>query len=311
MMDVITARGLSKFYGKTRGIEGLTMSIPSGAVYGFLGPNGAGKTTTIRCLLGMLKPTDGEAEVFGTRIGLDGSAMRRRIGYVAGEVKLYEKETGRWHLEYVAGFRGGRGALTDDLLERFDFDPSKKVKELSKGNKQKLALILGMAHDPELLILDEPTSGLDPLNQELVYSVIDERVSAGRTVFLSSHILSEVERVCDRVGIIRSGHLVAEEGVKALLAKRLREMEITFAEPADPSFLNGVPGVDNVVAVSDTVLTARVKGDSVDAVIKRLAQCRLADVRIQRASLEDVFLEYYRAQATDEESVAVEGGEER
>jgi ABC-2 type transport system ATP-binding protein len=307
-MDAISAQGLTKYYGKTRGVEDLTMSVPEGAVYGFLGPNGAGKTTTIRCLLGMLKPTAGASEVLGERITLDGAALRRRIGYVAGEVRLYDKETGHWHLDYVAGFRGSKGALTKGLLERFDFDPSKKVKELSKGNKQKLALILGMAHDPELLILDEPTSGLDPLNQEAVYSVIDERVAAGRTVFLSSHVLSEVERVCDRVGIIRSGRLVAEEGVKALLGKRLREIEVTFAEPVDPGFLDAVPGLDNVLAVSDTVFSARAKGDVVDAVIKRIAERRVADLRIQQASLEDVFFEYYRAADGDEGHVSAGGG---
>ena len=308
-MDVITTRGLTKYYGKTRGVEDLSMCVPEGAVYGFLGPNGSGKTTTIRCLLGMLKPSGGEASVFGKRVALDGSATHARIGYVAGEVRLYEKETGRWHMDYVAGLRGGKGDLTDDLIERFEFDPTKRVKELSKGNKQKLALLLGMAHDPELLILDEPTSGLDPLNQESVYAVIDERVAAGRTVFLSSHVLSEVERVCDRVGIIRDGHLAAEENVKSLLGKRLRELEVVFAEATEPEFLSGLPGVDNVIALSPNTLAARAKGDVVDDVIKRLAQRRVVDVRIQQASLEDVFLEFYRG---DEPAPrAVEGGEAR
>lgn len=293
-MDVISTHSLTKYYGKTKGVADLTMSVPAGAVYGFLGPNGAGKTTTIRCLLGMLKPTSGGAEVLGEAVTLDGAALRHRVGYVAGEVHLYERETGRWHLDYVAGFRGGRGVLTDELLERFEFDPTRRVKELSKGNKQKLALILGMAHDPELLILDEPTSGLDPLNQEAVYAVIEERVAAGRTVFLSSHVLSEVERVCDTVGIIRSGHLVAEEGVKELLGKRLREVEIVFGEPAGPELLAGLDGVDNVAAVNESTLIARAKGDALDALIKRVAITRVVDVRIQQASLEDVFLEFYR-----------------
>lgn len=294
MPDVITTTDLTKFYGKTRGVEGLSMRVPHGAVYGFLGPNGAGKTTTIRCLLGMLKPTAGFAEVLGHRVTLDGTDMRTRVGYVAGEVRLYDRETGAWHLDYVAGLRGGRGVLADELVERFEFDPSKKVKELSKGNKQKLALILGMAHDPELLILDEPTSGLDPLNQEAVYSVIDERVAAGRTVFLSSHVLSEVERVCDRVGIIRDGHLVAEESTKDLLGKRLRHVEVTFAEPVDETLLTAIPGVDNVRLLGEQTLTARVKGDAVDTVIKRLATHRVLDVYMHKASLEDVFLEFYR-----------------
>jgi ABC-2 type transport system ATP-binding protein len=309
MGDVITTSELTKFYGKTRGVEKLSMCVPAGAVYGFLGPNGAGKTTTIRCLLGMLKPTSGSAQVLGERVGLDGTELRRRIGYVAGEVKLYDKETGHWHLDYVAGFRGGHGALERELIERFEFDPSKRVKELSKGNKQKLALILGMAHDPELLILDEPTSGLDPLNQEAVYSVIDERVAAGRTVFLSSHVLSEVERVCDRVGIIRSGRLVAEESTETLLGKRLREFEVSFAEPVTPEFLASIPGVDHVFNLSETSISARVKGEAVDSVIKRIAERTVLDVHMHRASLEDVFLEYYRdedapASATDERGEA-------
>ena len=308
-MDVISTSGLTKYYGKARGVEDLTMAVPQGAVYGFLGPNGAGKTTTIRCLLGMLKPTAGSSSVLGERVTLDGAALRRRVGYVAGEVRLYEKETGRWHLDYVAGFRGTKGPLTAELLERFDLDPSRRVKELSKGNKQKLALILGMAHDPELLILDEPTSGLDPLNQEAVYSVIEERVAAGRTVFLSSHVLSEVERVCDKVGIIRSGRLVAEEGVKSLLGKRLREVEVTFADPVEASLLGELPGVDSVVAVYDQSLAARVRGDAIDGVLKRIASRKVSDIRIQHASLEDVFLEFYRGD--DATHANDEGGEVR
>ena len=307
-MDVISTQSLTKYYGKTKGVADLTMCVPQGAVYGFLGPNGAGKTTTIRCLLGLLKPTSGSGTLLGETVTLDGASLRHRIGYVAGEVRLYEKETGRWHLQYVAGLRGGKGVLTDELLERFEFDPSRRVRELSKGNKQKLALILALAHDPELLILDEPTSGLDPLNQESVYDVIKERVAEGRTVFLSSHVLSEVERVCDTVGIIRGGHLVAEEGVKALLGKRLRHVAVDFVEPVDPAFIASVPGLDNVTATGPTGLTARVRGDAVDALIKRIAERQVVDLRMQQASLEDVFLEYYRDTATPEPT---EGGEER
>ncbi|NLG66965.1 MAG: ABC transporter ATP-binding protein [Actinobacteria bacterium] len=293
-MDVISTRNLTKFYGKTRGIEGLSLSVPAGAVYGFLGPNGAGKTTTIRCLLGMLKPTAGDATLLGRRVTLRDSAVRRRIGYVPGEVRLYERESGHWHLDYAAGFRGGRGALTDQLLERLAFDPTRRVKELSKGNKQKLALILGMAHDPELLILDEPTSGLDPLNQEEVHRILEERVAAGRTVFLSSHVLSEVERVCERVGVVRSGRLVAEENVHDLLGKRLRHVAVTFAEPTPASFLAALPGVDGVTAHNEFTLTARAKGNVVDKVVKRMAERSVVDLTIQPAGLEEVFLEFYR-----------------
>ncbi|MCX8006935.1 MAG: ABC transporter ATP-binding protein [Coriobacteriia bacterium] len=305
MAGIIECVGLTKYYGKTRGVEGLSLEVPEGSVYGFLGPNGAGKTTTIRCLLGVLRPTAGEARLFGQRVTLDGSTLRRRVGYVPGEIRLFEKETGRWHIDYVAGLRGARPVASDDLIARLDFDPSRRVKELSKGNKQKLALILGLMHAPEVLILDEPTSGLDPLNQETVFSIIEERVRDGATVFLSSHVLSEVERICDRVGIIRQGRLAAEESVRDLLDKRLRELVVSFAEPVDAAFFDGVPGLANLEQRSPSTFVARVKGDHLDDVVKRLATKRVVDLSIQHASLEEVFMEFYRS----EDSVEVTGGE--
>ncbi|MBN2823030.1 MAG: ABC transporter ATP-binding protein [Coriobacteriia bacterium] len=276
-------------------------------VFGFLGPNGAGKTTTIRCLLGMLKPTAGQVRLFGEEVQLDGASLRRKIGYVAGEVQAYEKETGRWHIDYVSGLRGGRGALTDELIERLEFDPGRRVKELSKGNKQKLALILGLMHDPDLLILDEPTSGLDPLNQETVFDIIQERVSGGATVFLSSHILSEVERVCERVGIIRNGTLVAEESMKSLLGKRLRELNVTFAGPVDVSFFDGIQGVTRVSVLSPATVNARVRGGDLDALIKRLAGKPIVDLSIEHASLEEVFMEFYREDGAAADVASAEG----
>lgn len=298
MGATIECVGLSKFYGKHRGIEGLSFEVPSGATFGFLGPNGAGKTTTIRCLLGMLRPTGGEARVFGQRVSLDGAELRRRIGYVPGEVNLYEKQTGRWHIEYISRFRGGAAPLAEELVERLAFEPERKVKELSKGNKQKLALILGMMHDPELLMLDEPTSGLDPLNQEVVFDIVSERVAAGATLFLSSHILSEVERVCDRVGIIREGALVAQERVETLLHRHLRSMNVSFADPVDATALAGLPGVEGVVVRDEYSLAATVKGENLDALVKRLAQYRVTDLELEHASLEEVFVEYYREDAS-------------
>lgn len=308
MTTVVECMGLTKYYGKTRGVEDLTLSVPEGMVFGFLGPNGAGKTTTIRCLLGMLKPTAGESRLFGEHVTLDGANLRRRIGYVPGEVKAYDKETGRWHIDYVAGLRGERGALTDELIERLEFDPSRRVKELSKGNKQKLALILGLMHDPELLILDEPTSGLDPLNQETVFAIIEERVANGATVFLSSHILSEVERICERVGIIRRGHLVAEENVKGLLGKRLRELNVTFADVVDPAFLADVDGMSRITLTGPNTINARVKGDHLDDLIKRLATRPVRDLSIEHASLEEVFMEFYRDEENGASETPAEGG---
>jgi len=313
MSATIECAGLTKFYGKHRGIEQLSFEVPKGATFGFLGPNGAGKTTTIRCLLGMLKPTGGEARVFGERVHLDGAQLRKRIGYVPGEVNLYDKQTGRWHIEYIARFRGGSVPLADELVERLEFEPGRKVKELSKGNKQKLALILGMMHDPELLVLDEPTSGLDPLNQEIVFDIVAERAAAGATLFLSSHILSEVERVCDRVGIIREGTLVAEERVEDLLHRHLRRMQVSLAESADASVLAGVPGVEGVEVLDDHTMAATVKGEDLDALVKRLAQFRVTELEIEHASLEEVFVEYYRDAGTlpgEGKPADIEGGED-
>jgi len=304
MDTAIDVGGLTKYYGKTRGIEDLTFSVAAGQAFGFLGPNGAGKTTTIRCLLGMLKPTAGAASLLGQTVTLDGARLRRRIGYVPGEVRLYENETGRWLLDYVSGLRGSAPSSQTELLEQLEFDPTKRVKHLSKGNKQKLALVIALMHDPELLILDEPTSGLDPLNQQTVFEILGRRRAAGATVFFSSHILPEVEKVCDRVGIVREGRLVAEEDITSLLHKRIRRLEVTFAEPVDAGFLEGLPGLSDIEAFSTHTLRAVVKGEEMDGVLRRVCERRVRDIEIMHADLEEVFLEYYRG-------TAPEGGEAR
>jgi len=296
--------GLTKFYGKTRGVEDLTLRVPVGSTYGFLGPNGAGKTTTIRCLLGMLRTTAGEARLFGEKVVLDGAAIRKRVGYVAGEVHLYDRETGQWHIDYLSGLRGVKPTSAADLIERLEFDPTKRVKQLSKGNKQKLALLLGLMHDPELLLLDEPTSGLDPLNQQTVFAILGERVNAGATLFLSSHVLSEVEKICTRVGIIREGHLVAEEAMADLLAKRLRRLDVTFDEPVPADLLSGIEGVSNIERFSAVQLRATVLGGAIGEVLRRVAAHPVNDIEIERASLEDVFLRFYRGDEATESTSA-------
>jgi ABC-2 type transport system ATP-binding protein len=289
---VIRCEGLTKFYGKSRGIEDLTLEVRPGQLYGFLGPNGAGKTTTIRCLLSMLRPTGGKAYLFEEEVGVDGRELRRRIGYVAGDVALFEKQTGQWMIDYVSGLRGGPGPSTKELCERLQFDPSRKVKELSKGNKQKLALVIALMHDPELLILDEPTSGLDPLNQQVVFDIIEERTREGGTLFLSSHILSEVERVCERVAIIRAGTVVAEESVEVLLDKALRTAEITYFDPVPDSLLEDVPGVTCIERTGPDSIKATIGGD-IDGAIRRLMERPIKDIEIERATLEEIFLEFY------------------
>ncbi len=289
---VIRCENLTKYYGKSRGVDNLSFEVRPGQIYGFLGPNGAGKTTTIRCLLSMLRPTSGAAYLFDQQVGVDGRELRRRIGYVAGDVALYEKQTGQWMIDYVSGLRGKRPASSKALCERFQFDPTRRVKELSKGNKQKLALVLALMHDPELLIFDEPTSGLDPLNQQIVFDILEERTRDGATLFLSSHILSEVERVCERVAIIRAGTVVAEESVKSLLDKAMRRAKVTYREPVSDEMLAGIPGTSNVERIAEDTITATIASD-IDAALRRLLEHPIKDIEIEHATLEEVFLQYY------------------
>jgi ABC-2 type transport system ATP-binding protein len=289
---VIRCDGLTKYFGKSRGIEDLTFEVRPGQIHGFLGPNGAGKTTTIRCLLSMLRPTKGRAYLFDQEVGVAGHELHRRVGYVAGDVAFFEKQTGQWMIDYVSGLRGGPGSSTVELCERLQFDPSRKIKELSKGNQQKLALVIALMHDPDLLIMDEPTSGLDPLNQQVVFDIIEERTNAGATLFLSSHILSEVERVCERVTIIRAGSVVAEESVETLLDRALRTVEVTYVEPVSEEMLQGIPGVTGIERIGEYGITATVASD-IDGALHKIMQKPIKDIQIEHASLEEIFLEYY------------------
>src|SRR5437763_14434193 len=209
MPAVIQTEKLSKSYGEHRGIVDVDLEVQGGEVFGFLGPNGAGKTTTIRTVLDLIRPTSGRALVFGIDSRADPVAIHRRAGYIPGEFTLYDRLTGGQTIEYFGNLRGGVDkGYQRSLIERFDIDPKRRFKELSKGNKQKIGLVIALQHQPELLILDEPTSGLDPLVQQSFFELVREARDAGRTVFLSSHILSEVERTCDRVAIIRDGRIV-------------------------------------------------------------------------------------------------------
>src|SRR6476661_6487149 len=206
MPPVIRTERLSKAYGVHRGITELDLEVAEGEIFGFLGPNGAGKTTTMRVLLDLIRPTSGRAEVFGIETTVDPVAIHKRIGYLPGEFDLYDRLTGAQTITYFGNLRGGVDrAYVAELVERLDLDPSRRFKEYSRGNKQKVGLIVALQHRPDLLILDEPTSGLDPLVQQTFFEVIREAKEAGRTIFLSSHIIDEVDRTCDRVAIIRDG----------------------------------------------------------------------------------------------------------
>ena len=247
-MAVIETERLTKFYGTHRGIVDVGLVVEQGEVYGFLGPNGAGKTTTIRLLLDLIRPTAGRALVFGVETTVDPVAIHRRVGYLPGEFALFDRLTGGQTIEYFANLRGRIDPRYQaDLVERFDLDPSRRYKEYSKGNKQKVGLVIALQHRPDLLVLDEPTSGLDPLVQQTFFELLRDTVAEGRTAFLSSHVLGEVEKTCDRVAIIRDGQIVAIDRVEALRDLARHQVELRFAAPVDAAEFSSLPGVSDVL----------------------------------------------------------------
>lgn len=289
---IIQTEKLTKTYGQSRGIIDLNLTVEEGEVFGFLGPNGAGKSTTIRTLLDLIRPTAGRALIFGLDSHKNMLEIHRRTGILPGELALYPKLTGEQNIRYLANLRGNVDwACVRELAERINADLSKQVKNYSSGNKQKIGLIQAFMHKPELLILDEPTSGLDPLVQQEFYKLIKEAKAAGQTVFLSSHILPEVERVCDRIGIIREGRLVAVETVSALKAKAVRQLEIVFADNAPLNEFANLPGVRDVTAQNGH-LRCKVVG-SLDDVIKAAARHTVVNVITEEPNLEEIFLAYY------------------
>jgi ABC-2 type transport system ATP-binding protein len=298
MTAVIELEKLTKSYGSHRGIVDLDLTVNEGEAFGFLGPNGAGKTTTIRTILDHIHPTSGKARVFGIDTTVDPVAIHRRIGYLPGEFVLYNNLTGGQTLEYFANLRGGVDKLyQQDLIARLDVDPSRKFREYSKGNKQKIGLIIALQHRPELLLLDEPTSGLDPLVQQEFYGVIREAKAEGRTVFLSSHILSEVEKTCDRVAIIRDGRLARVDRTAALRDLAHHQVELVFTDTVPVEAFRSLPGVSEVVA-EDHILRMRVAG-SMTPVVQAAARYELADFVSREPSLEETFLAEYGRTAVE------------
>jgi ABC-2 type transport system ATP-binding protein len=292
MTAVIHTEKLTKSYGSHRGIVDVDLDVSEGEVFGFLGPNGAGKTTTIRVLLDLLRPTSGKATVFGIETSADPVAIHRRIGYIPGEFALYDRLTGHQTLEYFANLRGGVDrAYQRMLIERFEIDPTRRFREYSKGNKQKIGLVIALQHRPDLLILDEPTSGLDPLVQQSFYSLVREAKGEGRTVFLSSHILSEVERTCDHVAIIRDGRLVRVDRTEALRDLAHHQVEIRFTDSAPAAAFSALPGVSDVV-VEDHSLRLRVFGP-ITPVVQAAAHYELLDFVSREPTLEETFLAEY------------------
>jgi ABC-2 type transport system ATP-binding protein len=272
--------------------------VRAGEVFGFLGPNGAGKTTTIRILLDLIRPTGGRALVFGVESTADPVAIHRRVGYLPGEFGLYDKLTGAETIEYFANLRGGVDpAYVRSLVERLDLDPSRRYSEYSKGNKQKVGLVVALQHRPELLILDEPTSGLDPLIQQVFFDLVREARAEGRTVFLSSHVISEVDRTCDRVAIIREGRLVRVGALEALRDLSHHDVVLRFGSPVPAASFEAIEGVSNV-AVDGGVVRMRVVGP-VGRVIREASRHDLLDVESSEPSLEETFLAAYGKEAVD------------
>jgi ABC-2 type transport system ATP-binding protein len=292
MTRVIHTERLTKSYGVHRGITEVDLDVEAGEIFGFLGPNGAGKTTTMRVLLDLIRPTSGRAEVFGIETTRDPVAIHRRVGYLPGEYDLYDRLTGADTITYFANLRGGVDPrYLGELVERLDLDPSRRFKEYSKGNKQQLGLIVALQHRPDLLILDEPTSGLDPLVQQAFFEVIREAKAEGRTIFLSSHVIDEVDRTCDRVAIIREGRLVQVDRIEAIRRLAFHHVELSFARPVATALFESIEGVSDVRA-SDGVVSLRVNGP-IGAVIAAAAPHGLTDVVSREPNLEDVFLAQY------------------
>ena len=291
MTGPISTTDLTKFYGKHRGILDVSLDINEGEVFGLLGPNGAGKTTCIRIFLDFIRPNSGSATVLGMDSRSDSVEIRRNVGYLPGDFITYEKLTAEELLQYFANLRGGHLRKAKVLAERFDLDLSRKIGELSRGNRQKVGLIQAFMSDPRLLILDEPTTGLDPLLQQEFHTLVLEEAEAGKTLFVSSHVLPEVEVICDRVGIIREGSIVAVEEVATLRKQTVTKIEIEFGQAISKAEFEGVDGVSEVT-IKDHHLSCNVTG-SVDSLIKLAARHTVVNIQSGHPALEEVFLTYY------------------
>jgi ABC-2 type transport system ATP-binding protein len=293
--EAIETTGLCKLYGKKSALDDLDLSVRTGEVFGFIGPNGAGKTTTIRLLLDLIRPSSGSVSVLGLDPRRQGVALRRRVGYLPGELALYEDLNARELLRWLAGLRGGAGERSiEPLAERLAVDLDHPIRSLSKGNKQKIGLVQAFMHEPELLILDEPTSGVDPLIQREFQELLHEARERGQTVFVSSHVLSEVERIADRVGIIRDGRLVVVDDVGALKARAVRQVEIHFSEPVPPAAFEGLPGVRE--AHFDGDVARFVVTGAIDPLVKAAARFTALTMTSHEPDLEELFLTYYEGQ---------------
>ena len=295
--SIVRTHGLTKHYGHTVALRDLDLEVHRGEVFGYLGPNGAGKTTTLRLLMGLLRPTSGSAEVDGFDTWHQSVEVRRRVGYLSGEPALYGKLTGIQHVDDLGHLRGNDdSAVARRFAERLDLDLGRPSRELSKGNRQKLAMVLALMSLPDLLVLDEPTGGLDPLAQQEFYAIIRETTDEGRSVLLSSHVLSEVQRVADRVGVLREGRLIAVDRLATLRERSLHHIRATFADAVAPSDFATLPGVRNL-RVADHSLACSAPETALDSLIKEVGRHTVLDFECAEAELEETFLAYYEKEA--------------
>lgn len=294
MADVISVKGLRKYFGKLYAVDDVDLQVTEGEIFGFLGPNGAGKSTTIRCMMGFIRPTDGSVNIFGYDMSRYAHKAKKRIGYLPGNVKLYENWTGWEHIRFFEGARG-KSKILDDLIKRLDFNPDMKFRHLSSGNKQKLGLILALMNEPDLLIMDEPTVGLDPLLQNEIYKILHEMKSKGVTIFISSHNLPEVERLCDRVALIKDGKIVTVSNIADLAQKKSHKIVFQADGEID---LERLKQLKNVQVVGSTAVgTSITASGDISEVVRYLSDYRLKDLTIEHASLEDVFMNYYKKES--------------
>jgi ABC-2 type transport system ATP-binding protein len=291
--DAIATRGLTKDYGAGRGIFDLDLTVMEGEVFGYLGPNGAGKTTTIKLLMGLSHATRGSATILGLDAHRDAVAVKRKVGYVPGELPQFGGWRGSEIVAYVAGLRGDLAESdVEAVAKRLDLDLGRKYREYSHGNKQKLALLLAFAPKPALLILDEPTSGLDPLHQQEFYGLVRDARTRGATIFISSHVLSEVEHVCDRVGIVRAGHLATVGPLDQLVGMRAHRIEIVFAGTPPIERIRAIPGFEQI-AVDDHRVSGMFRGEF-EPLLAALASAHVTKFESREPSLEEIFLGFYR-----------------
>ncbi|MBA2392654.1 MAG: ABC transporter ATP-binding protein [Ktedonobacteraceae bacterium] len=290
-VPTIQIAGLQKTYGKIQAVKGITISVERGEIFGFLGPNGAGKTTTIRCMLDVIRPTAGTIRVLGLDAQHDTHALHQRIGYLPGDVRLPGSMTGKQVISYFSRLQGLEPVMLDELVERFDVEMKRPLKGYSKGMRQKIGIVLAFMCDPEVLILDEPTSGLDPLLQRTFNEFLLQEQQRGKTIFMSSHIMSDVEKVCQRVAVIRQGEIVTIEEVEKLRQKAGQRVTVEFGDPVSADELACIPGVSNVTSTNHMYHFN--VGGSMDALIKALSRHEVLRLQAEEAPLEEVFLQFY------------------